>query len=66
MKIDPLPPEKEFRIVRMQKSLSELSRKDLEESLSEAIDKLTRLTHQTKQLLKVIEHLQDEKFRKHP
>lgn len=63
MRIDPLPLEKEFRISRVQNSLSELSRKELEEILSEAIDKLTRLTHQSKQLLEIIYQLQEENSR---
>jgi hypothetical protein len=48
--LDPLPLEKEFRTLSIKRRLSELSREELEEFLSESLALLTKLTHQMSQL----------------
>jgi hypothetical protein len=58
MNIEPLPLEKELRVESIKRHLSEMSREELIESLASAIDTLTRMTHQTKQLLVHIEILE--------
>jgi len=55
MSIDPLPLEKELRIESIKRHLTELPREELIESLASSIDTLTRMTHQTKQLLSYID-----------
>jgi hypothetical protein len=64
MNLEPLPVEKEFRLALVKKSLSELSREQLEDGFTEAIDKLVRMTHQTKQLLNMIQDLTNETLEK--
>lgn len=59
MNLQPLPLEKELRIENIKRSLLELPREELVESLAQSIDLLTRLTHQTKQLRDYIEELED-------
>jgi hypothetical protein len=58
MNISPLPLEKELRIENIKRSLCELPREELINNLAEAIDLLTRMTHQTKQLRDYIEELE--------
>lgn len=58
MNLQPLPLEKELRIENIKRSLSELPREELVNNLAEAIELLTRMTHQTKQLMDHIEELE--------
>ena len=58
MNLHPLPLEKELRIERIKRSLNELPREELLESLAQAIEVLTRMTHQTKQLRDRVEELE--------
>jgi hypothetical protein len=48
--LEPLPLETEFKVLSIRRRLSELSREELEEFLTEALSLLTRLAHQTTQL----------------
>ena len=56
--MDPLPLEKEFRCLAVKRRLSELSREELEEFLSEALGLLTKMTHQMIQLRDYIEEVE--------
>lgn len=56
--LNPLPLESEFKIQSVRHRLHELSRKDLELFLAEALDLLVNLTHQTKQMKDHIEELE--------
>jgi hypothetical protein len=56
--LDPLPLEKEFRCLSIKRRLSELSREELEEFLSEALGLLTKMTHQMIQLRDYIEEIE--------
>ena len=56
--LEPLPLEKEFRALSVKRRLSELSREELEEFLSEALGLLTKLTHQVTQLRDYVEELE--------
>jgi hypothetical protein len=56
--LDPLPLEKEFRTLSIKRRLSELSREELEEFLSESLALLTKLTHQMTQLRDYIEEIE--------
>jgi uncharacterized protein (DUF3084 family) len=58
MNLYPLPLEKELRIERIKRSLNELPREELLENLAQAIEVLTRMTHQTKQLRDRVEELE--------
>lgn len=58
MNLQPLPLEKELRIENIKRSLSELPREELVNNLAEAIELLTRMTHQTKQLRDRVEELE--------
>jgi hypothetical protein len=49
-RIEPLPLESEFRVLSVRRRLSELSREELEEFLSEALSLMTKLAHQVKQM----------------
>lgn len=62
MNMEPLPLEKELRIESIKRHIAELPREELVENLASAIDTLTRMTHQTKQLLAHIEVLEDRVF----
>ncbi len=53
--LDPLPLEKEFRTLSIKRRLSELSREELEEFLSESLALLTKLTHQLRDYIEEIE-----------
>jgi len=59
MNIQPLPLEKELRIENIKRSLTELPREELIETLASAIDILTRMTHQTMQLRNYVEELEE-------
>lgn len=56
--VAPLPIEKEFHIASVRQRLSELSREDLETFLAEALDTMTRLAHQVRQLRDYVEELE--------
>jgi hypothetical protein len=58
LKIDPVPLEKEFRCLSIKRRLSELSREELEEFLSEALTLLTKMTHQMAQLRDYVEEIE--------
>lgn len=60
MNIDPLPLEKELRIESIKRHITDLPREELIENLANAIDTLTRMTHQTKQLMVYIEAMEKE------
>jgi hypothetical protein len=49
-RLTPLPIEKEFRVLSIRRRLSELSREELEEFLTEALSTMTKLAHQVTQL----------------
>ncbi len=49
-RIEPLPLESEFRVLSVRRRLSELSREELEEFLTEALSLMTKLAHQVKQM----------------
>lgn len=55
MNIEPLPLEKELRVESIKRYLSIMSHDELVENLASAIDTLTRMTHQTKQLVAYVE-----------
>ena len=59
MNVEPLPLEKELRIESIKRHISELPREELVDNLASAIDTLTRMTHQTKQLVAYIEIMED-------
>jgi hypothetical protein len=59
--LDPLPLEKEFRTLSIKRRLSELSREELEEFLSESLALLTKLTHQMTQLRDYIQEMEEGK-----
>lgn len=61
-KLDPLPLEKEFRALSIKRRLSELSREELENFLSESLALLTKLTHQVTQLRDYIQELEEGKI----
>ena len=48
--ISPFPIEKEFRVLAVRERLHELTRKDLEEFLTEALSTMTKLAHQVTEL----------------
>lgn len=58
--MEPLPLEKELRIESIKRHIVELPREELIENLASAIDTLTRMTHQTKQLMAYIEVMEDK------
>jgi hypothetical protein len=60
MNIDPLPLEKELRVESIKRHLTELPREELVDTLASAIDTLTRMTHQTKQLLAYIDVMEEK------
>jgi len=60
MNIEPLPLEKELRIESIKRHITELPREELIDSLASAIDTLTRMTHQTKQLMAYIEIMEEK------
>ena len=48
--VSPFPLEKEFKVLSVKRRLSELSREELEQFLSEALVLLARMTHQLTEL----------------
>lgn len=48
--MEPLPPEKEFKVLSIKHRLNELSRQELEEFLTEALSLLTTMAHQVTQM----------------
>jgi hypothetical protein len=58
--MEPLSLEKELRIESIKRHITELPRDELVENLASAIDTLTRMTHQTKQLLAYIEIMEEK------
>jgi len=56
--ISPLPLEKEFQVEYLKQNLHMLSREQLEELLSQSLSVITRLTHQTKQMMALIQEAQ--------
>jgi len=60
MNMDPLPLEKELRIESIKRHIAELPKEELVENLASAIDTLTRMTHQTKQLLAYIDIMEEK------
>jgi hypothetical protein len=57
LEIKPLPLESEFRILSIRRRLPELSRKELEEFLSEVLVVMTKLTHQLTQVREFIDEV---------
>jgi hypothetical protein len=57
VRIEPLPLESEFRVLSVKRRLSELTREDLEEFLTESLTLMTKLAHQVKQLRDYVEDL---------
>lgn len=53
--IEPLPLEKEFKVRYIKDNLHALSREELEDLLGQSLEVITKLTHQTKQLVKIID-----------
>lgn len=62
MNMEPLPLEKELRIESIKRHIVDLPREELIETLASSIDTLTRMTHQTKQLLAYIDVLEEKAF----
>ena len=60
MNIEPFPLEKELRVEAIKRHLTELPREELVASLAQAIDVLTRMTDQTKQLVAYIEIMEEK------
>jgi hypothetical protein len=58
--MEPLPLEKELRIESIKRHITDLPREELVENLANAIETLTRLTHQTKQLLAYIALMEEK------
>ena len=56
--LTPLPVETEFRILSIQQRLNQLSRKELEEFLTEALSTMTKLAHQVTQLRDYVEEIE--------
>jgi len=48
--MDPLPIEKEFKVLSIRRRLHELSREELEEFLTESLRLLTVMSHQMSQM----------------
>ena len=53
--LEPLPVEKEFRVLSIKRRLKDLTRKELEEFLIEALSTMTKLAHQVTQLRDYVE-----------
>jgi hypothetical protein len=56
--MSPFPIEKEFRVLSIRRRLSELSREELEEFLTEALSIMTKLAHQVTELRDYVEKLE--------
>ena len=48
--VSPFPLEKEFKVLKIKRRLSELSREELEQFLSESLVLIARMTHQLTEL----------------
>lgn len=57
-RMTPLPIEKEFKVLSIRRRLSELSREEVEEFLTDSLSLLAKLTHQVTQLRDYIEELE--------
>lgn len=53
--VSPLPLESEFKVMAVKRRLSELSREELEEFLSDALLVMTKLAHQLNQMREYLE-----------
>ena len=53
--IFPLPLEKQFHVQYVKRNLHHLTREQLEELLAESLELIVKLTHQTKQLMALIQ-----------
>ena len=60
MNIEPFPLEKELRVEAIKRHLTEMPREELVASIAQAIDVLTRMTDQTKQLVSYIEIMEEK------
>ena len=58
LRIEPLPVEKEFRVLSIRRRLHELTREQLEEFLTEALSTMTKLAHQVTQLSEYVEKIE--------
>ena len=56
--LTPLPIEKEFRVLSIRRRLSELSREELEEFLTESLSIMTKLAHQVTQLRDYVDKIE--------
>ena len=56
--LTPLPIEKEFRVLSIRRRLSELSREELEEFLTESLSIMTKLAHQVTQLRDYVDRIE--------
>lgn len=56
--MNPMPIEKEFRVLSIRRRLPELSRKELEEFLTEALAIMTKLAHQVTELKDYVEKIE--------
>ena len=57
--VTPLPIETEFRVLSIRRRLSQLSREELEEFLTEALSTMTKLAHQVTQMRDYIQELEE-------
>ena len=57
--LTPLPMETEFRVLSIRRRLSQLSREELEEFLTEALSTMTKLAHQVTQMRDYIQELEE-------
>ena len=56
--LEPLPAEKEFRVLSVKQRLHQLSRGELEQFLVEALSTMTQLAHQVSQLRDYVEKVE--------
>jgi hypothetical protein len=56
--MSPFPIEKEFRVLSIKRRLSELSRQEIEEFLTEALSIMTKLAHQVTELRDYVHKLE--------
>jgi hypothetical protein len=56
--MSPFPIEKEFRVLSIKRRLSELSREEIEEFLTEALSIMTKLAHQVTELRDYVHKLE--------
>lgn len=55
IRIEPLPIEKEFKVLSIKSRLSQLTREELEEFLTESLRLLTVMSHQLSQIREHVE-----------